>query len=149
MRLKHFVPAVMIGAILSSPARSAEVNFMHLDQAGQSRASGFIGASISLRRSDKGQTVPVLGFGMGASPWSPSGQTAKNIIELDPAGAKGPQVYIGGRKLQAAEGDGGIGAGAIVLAVVAAAAAALLISQAGDSDDHDDEQCMIEPELCD
>lgn len=154
MNIKQFVPAVMIGFILSAPANAADPNRLFFDRGEQARPSAYLGTTVSLARNARHELAPAVRLGIGVRHRSMAGFTAfgaanNALLELDPVAGKGSMVYFGGRRLAAAEGEGGIGAGTILLAVAAAAAGVLVISEIAGGDDEDDERCLIEPELCD
>jgi hypothetical protein len=83
----------------------------------------------------------------GATAAAPIG-APRSSVELDLSASGKPNLYLGGRRLSAAEG-GGWGTGETLLVIAGVVGAVFLATQLGGSDDDDDEQCMIEPELCD
>lgn len=146
--------AAILGCLSASPAAAADPNQFFHEPSERTRSGGFLGATISILSSDRRTRGPGFRLGLGLQPHGSgrisglSGAPRTSAIQLDFTVARRPAIYLGGRRLSAAEG-GGWGTGETVLAIAGVAAAVFLATQLGGSDDDDDEQCMIEPELCD
>jgi hypothetical protein len=147
--------AAILGCLSASPAAAADPNQFFHEPSERTRSGGFLGATISILPSDRRTSGPGLRLGLGLQPHGSgkisglAGAPRTSAIQLDFTVARRPAIYLGGRRLSAAEGGGGWGTGETVLAIAGVAAAVFLATQLGGSDDDDDEQCMIEPELCD
>jgi hypothetical protein len=155
MNRKLSLAAAMLACLSASPAAAADPNRFFHEQAERARVGGYVGLTFSFVRTAKGQPAPNLRLGMGARHLSGAAASApfgapRSAVELDLSAKGQPNLYFGGRRLSAARGGSGWGTGETLLVIAGVAAAVLLATQLGGSDDnHDDEQCMIEPELCD
>jgi hypothetical protein len=139
--------------VSASPAAAADLRQLINEQPERPRIGGYVGVTLSLARTARREHAPGLRLGMGARHLSGPMAAATfgaphNAVELDLSARGRPNLYLGGRLLSAAEG-GGWGTGETLLVIAGFAGAVLLATQLGESDDDDDEQCMIEPELCD
>lgn len=154
MGWRRSVAAVSLACLVASPAAAANPgDFIHEPYA-QGRASGYVGATVSILKSDSPAAGPALRLGLGTRYQAGSmaaasiGAASRSAVELDLT--RRPKLYVGGRRLSAAEGGGGLSTGEVLLAIAGAAAAVFLITTlASSDDDDDDDQCLIEPELCD
>ena len=151
MRRRSFMIAAVAGTSLLSPAVAADR--MAILDYGSDRTvtAGYAGATLSLLRSREGQALPMLHFGAGIRPKlnsvSSTG-TAPHAVEFRLAGSEGEGLYLGGRRLSAAEGSGGLDTGEVFLVIAGVAAAALLVTQVAGSDDNDDDERCLLPEGC-
>jgi hypothetical protein len=119
--------------------------------------ASFIGATVSVLKFGDRNARPGLrlGLGIGHQPSSASWaftQPRPAIVELGLASPEIGTVYLGGRRLGAAEGKGGLDTGEVFLIVAGIAASAFLVTQLTGSDDEDDdrdeERCLVEPWMC-
>jgi hypothetical protein len=143
---------VLLGALLANPAAAADRMAMFDHGSEQNVAAGYVGATVSLLRSGDRKAEPSLSFGAGmryTSRTELSAAMPSSALEFRLTAPGHGGLYIGGRRLAAAEGQGGLNAGEVLLIVAGIAASAFLVSQLADSEDDDDERCFIEPELCD
>ena len=154
MYRKLSLVAAGFACLAASPATAADQNRFYHDQPQRAGLGGYVGITLSLLQSGRKQPATNLRLGMGARPSSQAGSyaltgTRRNAVELDLTAKGKPNLYLGGRRLSAAEGGNGWGTGETLLVIAGVAAAILLATQLGGSDDDDDdEQCFIEPELC-
>lgn len=151
MRPRSVALGAIAGLSLVSPAAAAD-RMAILDYGGdRTVAAGYAGATLTLLRAREGQARPVLRFGAGIRHTSNSAfpmATAPHAVEFRLAGRESEGLYLGGRRLSAAEGSSGLDTGEVLLVIAGVAAAALLVTQvAGSDDDDDDERCLL-PEGC-
>lgn len=151
MSRSSLVIAAVMGASLVSPAVAAD-RMAILDYGyDRTATAGYAGATLSLLRSREGQARPVLRFGAGMRHKLNSASSAgmaSNLVEFRLAGPGNDGLYLGGRRLSAAEGNGGLHTGQVFLIVAGIAAAALLVTQVAGSDNDDDEERCLLPEGC-
>lgn len=149
-RLLWTVP--LIALIAANPAFAGSGDLPYYEQSAPHRSGATIGLTLSLVKArDSRRSSVILGAaplrsGSSAVPFG--GRTQRPVMSLEFGSSDKPIIYIGNRQLGAAENSKNFGAGKILLLIAAAAAGALLISKLSDSDDKDDERCLIEPELC-
>jgi hypothetical protein len=153
MNRKLSLVAAALACLSASPAPAADLRQLVHEQPERSRIGGYVGVTISLARTAGREHAPSLRLGMGARHLSGATAAApigapRSSVELDLSASGKPNLYLGGRRLSAAEG-GGWGTGETLLVIAGVVGAVFLATQLGGSDDDDDEQCMIEPELCD
>lgn len=154
MTRKPFLTSLLLGSLAASQPASAEPGIIFYDQPERSRIGGYAGVTLSLARTQRNEQMARLRLGLGTRHQAPIGARAtpprQSLLELEPLGGKRPALYLGGQRLSAAGGNGGWGTGETLLALVGVAGALFLATQLDDKDDEDDdEQCMIEPYLCD
>ena len=154
MRPCLFGHALALGSLLAFPATAAD-RMVYFDP-GHERivAAGYVGVTFSMAQSSERKPKSSLRFGAGLrhQPRAalPASASAPSTFELRWAGTRHSGLYIGGRGLGAAQGNGGPKASEVLLILAGVAASAFLVTQlAGSDDDDDDERCFIEPELCD
>lgn len=140
--------------MIANPALAADPHDFAFTPNHRESSSMYVGATVSFTGTRQKRLAPSFALDAGARRSGPATghlaaiQPRAPLLMLQP-GADGTEVRLGGRSLWA-KGDGGPDAGTILLALAAAAGGAFLVSQIVDSDkDKDDDQCMIEPELCD
>lgn len=153
MYRKISLAAAGVACLSASPAAAADPSPFFQDQQ-RASVGGYVGITLSLVKSGRTDSAPHLRLGMGARRSGETGSrdlagASRNAVELDLTAKGKPNLYLGGRRLSAAEGGSGWGTGETLLVIAGVAAAILLATQLGGSDDDDDERCMIEPELCD
>ena len=154
MRPCLFGYAVSLGSLLAYPAAAADRTAIFDQVSERGIAAGYVGATISLLQSRERKFQPRLSVGAGLRYQRQAALRGvappPSTFEFALAGTDAGGLYIGGRRLAATEGEGGLKTGEMLLIVAGIAVTALLVTQlAGSDDDDDDERCFIEPELCD
>ena len=155
MRPSLLGQSVILAMLVASPAAGAD-RMIHFGDGGESSVSaGYLGATLSLFRSNEGSSRPGLRFGAGIR-HQPLRAASVAIappttVEFRVNSGKDHGLYFGGKRLALTKDGGGPDAGEVILIVAGVAAAALLVTQIASSDDDSDDdegRCRIEPWLC-